>query len=170
MSTVRTWFWLVALVVFATFEVSALADVRVLGATPDLGFALVAVWALTRDQRQALAMAVPLGLVPGLLGAQPLGASLAAIAPVVAFANVRELGWLRGEFPVDLLVTGAAAACYPPIQATMWTLAGQGAGMWSAVAGTLPGFVLAEVALAALLYWPVHAMGRRAHAAPARLR
>lgn len=128
---------------------------RILGAHPSFSVALVATWAVLRRREETMVLAPATGLLLGLLGNEPLGASVLALTPVVM------LGWLRdpaetgGRFAATLGVAAVGAAAYVAVVALAAALTGRALPAPAAAAQAMAGAALLTVPPAAVLYWPL---------------
>ena len=146
-------------------DVSLAPGATFLGGRPSLVLVLVGLWAALRPEAEVMVLAPVAGLLLGLLGNEPLGASVLALAPIVllGLSQRPRATERRFLFSVLLVVTGTLA------YALVYTLV---ARLWHAPAPFSLGAVrevtlvaLLNGVLAAVLYWP---LARTAPTAPVR--
>ena len=146
---------------FVTAAVAVLLDLtlgpglRALGAHPSFTVALVTVWAVLRRRQEAMVLAPAAGLLLGLLGTQPLGVAVLALALVVLLASLRDANGSEGRFRATLVIAAAGSAAYAVLIVIATLLAGQRLPAADVITRAIGGAVLLTTPLAAVLYWPV---------------
>ncbi len=156
-------------VLVALLDLTLLPGVRVLGTHPSGAVATVAVWSVLRRREEAMLLAPATGLVLGLLGNEPLGASILALAPTVLVAVRHDPAAPDGRFAAALWAAWIGAMAYTLTLAALLALlrglplAPLAVTRQSVVSGAL------TTLLAAVLYWPMARVAWQTHL-PGRFR
>jgi hypothetical protein len=136
-------------------QVAAAPSFHLLGVHADLPVVWLSCWAAVRGRQEAMLLIPLAGLGLGLLGREPLGASLLALLPVLA------IGWLedgragRGQFLTTLLMIFVAGFLYSVIHAVASFAGGEGMGPPLNVLRVAPRAAMLDVLTAALWFWPI---------------
>ena len=158
--------WLLAglgLVLLVAVQAVLAVHLAVAGTVPDLPLAAALVLGLQGGPRRGGLAGVVVGLSMDLLRGSQLG--LFALAAGIA-------GWLCGEAAarvdagramVRWIIASVAAALYGAVVVVLWRVLGHPVHLHGALHHIL-GAALYDGLLAALAYWPLAAMGRRAFA------
>lgn len=146
---------LVAAGCIALLDLTLFANVQVLGAHPSGVVAAVAVWSVLRRRDEAMLLAPAAGLFLGLLGNEPLGASVLGLAPTVLIAIRRDPRTPDGRFLATLEAAAAGSALYSLTLAVLVTLVGEVPLAPVALARQMITGGLLTVLLAGVLYWPM---------------
>ena len=93
-------------------DLALFADVRLLGGQPSATVALIACWSVLRPQDESLILAPVAGLLFGLVGNEPLGTSILALAPVIILSTAWSSTDNRSRLPVAIAVAAAGSAVY----------------------------------------------------------
>ncbi len=143
-------------------QVAAAPSFNLLGVHADLPVVWLCCWAAVRGWEESILLIPVAGLGLGLLGREPLGASLLALLPVLA------IGWLedgrtgRGRFLTTLLMVFVAGFLYAVIHAAASFVGGEGLGPPLNVLRVAPSAGMLDVLTAALWFWPIRLVfGRR---------
>ncbi len=103
---------LIPALIAAVLDLTVGSQLDLFGGRPAFAVAVVAVWAVLRRRDEALVLAPLTGLLLGLLGNEPLGASVIGLAPVVLIAGLRDPSAVEGRFAMTLIAAAAGAALY----------------------------------------------------------
>lgn len=139
----------------ALLDLTAVPAFRFFGAHPSLSVAIIAVWAVLRRREEAMVMAPAAGLTLGLLGNEPLGASILGLAPVVLLAAMRNPEMTEGRFSIAIGVALAGAAVYVFMVAVLTAIAGKLAPEPLPLLRQMAGTALLTAPLTAMLYLPL---------------
>jgi rod shape-determining protein MreD len=139
----------------ALLDLTLGAAIVVLGGHPSFSVAVVAVWAALRPREEAMVIAPVAGLLLGLLGHEPLGASMVALAPVVLLGCLRDPASVQRRLAAALGTACAGGAAYVAVVALIEGMALHALPPASVTLGAMAGTALASTVLALVLYWPV---------------
>ena len=151
----RVVFLLVTAAVAVLLDLTLGPGLRAFGAQPSLTVAVVTVWAVLRRRQEAMVLAPAAGLMLGLLGNQPLGAAVMALAFVVLLGTLRDPNVAEGRFRATLAIAAAGSAAYVVLIAIATLLTGRRLPAPDVITRAVAGTVLLTIPLAAVLYWPV---------------
>ncbi len=162
-------FVLLTALLVALLDLTLLPSMRLLGAHPSGAVAAVAVWSVLRRREEAMLLAPTTGLFLGLLGNEPLGASVLGLAPTVLLATRRDPAASGGRLAATLWAACTGTAAYTVTLAVLLALlrgvplAPLAVARQMAVGGVLTAL------LAGVLYWPVARVAWQVHL-PGRFR
>ena len=146
---------LVAGAMAALLDLTVTPGIRALGGHPSVCVALVAVWAVLRRREEAMVLAPATGLMLGLLGNEPLGASIVGLAPAVLLASRRDPDVTEGRFVAALGIAAVSAAAYVAVVALAGAATGGGIPSPAETLRAMAGTAVLTAPIAALVYWPV---------------
>ncbi|HEY7295399.1 MAG TPA: hypothetical protein VH916_10170 [Dehalococcoidia bacterium] len=159
---------------YASVPLTVLIALLQIGAAPsftfftvhaDLPVVWLCCWGVIRGRQEAMVLIPIAGLVMGLAGGEPLGASLLALLPVAALLAVAEASPARGRFVAAITITAVCSILYTSIHAAAAAAAGEGFGPPLNLLIVAPRAAVLDVITAALWFWPMRlAFGRRARA------
>ena len=145
------------------FDLSFAPGASVLGARPSLTLVLVGLWATLRPPSEAMLLAPVAGLLLGLLGNEPLGASVLALVPVVLLGGLYAGRPGERRLLISLAVVIVGTLAYAVAYLLLVRLSGGAVPLDLAGARRLALVALLNGALATVLYWPLaRAAGRAA--------
>lgn len=136
-------------------DLTLFAGLRLWGGHPSAVTAVIATWSVLRRREEVMILAPLCGLGLGLLGNEPLGASLIALA-VIAF-----LGWSRtpdrteGRFLHAMGVAGSGALLYVAILTLVVGAADRVFPDLASLVRSMAGAAILTILLAAVLYLPL---------------
>jgi hypothetical protein len=136
-------------------QVAAAPSFTYLGVHADLPVAWLGCWAAARGRREMLPLVGVTGLALGLLGREPLGASVLALLPLAGLAVLDESPAIVGRFVTALLVVFVGGVMFAVIHALTSFAGGEGFGSPLNVLRIAPRAAVLDVMTAALWYWPV---------------
>lgn len=139
----------------ALLDLTLSPGLRAFGGHPSVSVALVAAWAVLRRREEAMLLAPLTGLLLGLLGNEPLGASLLALAPTVVVAQLHDVNKPEGRLTATLGTAFAGAALYVALVAATEAAVGRGVPAPAAMLRAMGATGLLTTAIALLLYWPL---------------
>lgn len=154
---------LIPAVVVALLDLTVASALRVFDAQPSISVALLAAWAVLRRREEAMVMAPAAGLVLGLLGNEPLGASMLGLAPVVLLASMRNPEVTEGRFYITVAVALAGAAAYVLTVAVITSIAGKLAPAPLALIRQMAGTALLTALVTAVVYFPLARIAWQPH-------
>ncbi len=96
----------------AILDLALASQLELFGGRPIISVAVVAVWTVLRRREEAMVLAPVTGLLLGLLGSEPLGASVLGLIPVVLIAGLRDPSAAEGRFVMTLIAAAAGAGLY----------------------------------------------------------
>ena len=147
---------LIALAVTAVLvDVAFAPGASLLGARPELTLVLIALWAALRPQSEVMLLAPAAGLALGLLGNEPLGASVLAFAPIVLAAGGRDRTSTERRFVFSIGLVAAGTLVYVLVLAIVSQIVGGPSPLGMGALPTLATVMLLNAVLAAVLYWPL---------------
>lgn len=146
---------LLAALAAALTDLTVTPSFRAFGGHASLSVALVAVWAVLRRPDEAMLLAPAAGLLLGLLGNEPLGASVLALAPAVLLASLRNPASTEGRFTAAMAIAFAAAAAYVVVVTLTEAAVSRSAPAPRDTLRAMVGSAVLTASLAVLLYWPV---------------
>ncbi len=147
---------LIALAVAAVLvDVAFAPGATLFGVRPELTLVLIALWAALRPQPEVMLLAPAAGLTLGLLGNEPLGASVLAFAPIVLAGGSRNGASTERRFVFSIGLVAASTLVYAPALAAASWLLGDPVPLGSGALRTVATVMLLNAALAAVLYWPL---------------
>lgn len=147
------------LLLLLTAAMAALLDLTfspglpVLGGHPSFCVALLAVWIVTRPRHEAMIMAPAAGLLLGLLGNEPLGASVLGLIPVVLLGMGRDPDGERPRLTVTLTLALMGGAAYTAIIALVGAVAAERVPPALVTLEAMIGTALGSALPALMLYW-----------------
>ncbi len=136
-------------------DVAAAPGATFLGVRPQLTLVLIALWSVLRPSAEVMWLAPAAGLMLGLLGNEPLGVSVLALAPVVMLgisSNGRSTE-RRIFSSIGLVVAGTLA--YALVHAILSGVLGRPFPLELGSVRMLLTLCLVNAALAAVLYLPL---------------
>lgn len=143
-------------------QVSAAPAFTYGGVHADLLVVWLGCWATVRGRQEAMPLIPVAGLGLGLLGGEPLGASLLALLPIIALAALCEASPLRGRFGAALVTVLAGSLCYTFIHAGASLAGGSGVGPPLNLLRVAPRAAILDTITAAVWFWPLRlACGRQ---------
>ncbi len=149
----------------ALLQIGAAPSFSFFGVHPDLIVIWLCCWGVIRGRQETMALIPIAGLVIGLAGGEPLGASLLALLPVAALAAVVEASPARGRFLAAIAITGICSILYTFIHAGASLAGGEGLGPPLNLVLVAPRAAALDLITAVLWFWPLRlAFGRRARA------
>lgn len=159
--------YVVAVLAFVAvlLDVSLAPGATFLGGRPSLVLVLVGLWAALRPEAEVMVLVPVAGLLLGLIGNEPLGASVLALTPFVLLGLTQRprTSERRFLFAVLLVLTGTLA--YALIYTVVARLWGEPAPITVEAMRAVTLAALLNGLLAAVLYWP---LARTAPTAPVR--
>lgn len=146
-------------------QVAAAPSFTYLGVHADLPVVWLGCWAAVRGPRDLLPLVALAGIGLGLIGREPLGASMLALLPLAGLAVVGDPRPAFGRFLAALLIVCAAGLAYAVIHALASFAGGEGMGSVFNVLQVAPRAAILDAMVAALWYWPVRLLfGRQTRA------
>lgn len=137
-------------------QVAAVPGFPILGLQPHLPLLLLVLWSQQKGTEEALALAIPAGLLLGLMSSGPLGVAIISLALAVLAARSP---WLVTAAEEGLLsALGAvliASAAYYLLEALILQGLGYPVPWWPSAFRQLVEGALVNALLAPLLYWPL---------------
>jgi rod shape-determining protein MreD len=109
----------------ALLDLTVSPAIHVFGAHPSVCVAVLAAWAVLRRREEAMLLVPAMGLLLGLLGNEPLGASILGLAPVVLLASMRNPEARDGRFAATLGVAAFGAMAYVLVLAVTVSIQGK---------------------------------------------
>ncbi len=147
---------LIALAVAAVLvDVAFAPGATLFGARPELTLVLIALWAALRPQSEVMLLAPTAGLALGLLGNEPLGASVLAFAPIVLAGGSRGDTSTERRFVFSIGLVAAGTPVYVLALAVLSRILGDPSPFGLGALPTLATLMLLNAVLAAVLYWPL---------------
>jgi rod shape-determining protein MreD len=139
----------------ALLDLTAASRLSLFGGHPSVCVAVVAAWTVLRRRRAAMTLAPLAGIALGLLGNEPLGASVLGLAPVVLLGQLRDRDRPEGRLRATVGLALAGAAAYVLIVALVEAAVFRMVPPVVAVARAGAGAAVLTAALTAVLYWPL---------------
>lgn len=136
-------------------QVAAAPSFNLLSVHADLPVVWLGCWASMRGRQETMVLIPLAGIALGLLGHEPMGASLLALMPVLAISWLEEGRTGRGRFLLTLLLVFAAGVLYSTILALASLAGGDGIGSPLNVLRVAPRAGMLDLLTAALWYWPM---------------
>ena len=147
---------LIALALAAVLvDVAFAPGATLFGVRPELTLVLIALWAALRPQSEVMLLAPAAGLALGLLGNEPLGASVLALAPIALAGGSRNGASTQRRFVFSIGLVAAGTLVYAPALAAISWLLGDPSPLGLGALPTLATLMLLNAVLAAMLYWPL---------------
>jgi len=109
-------------------QVAAAPSFTYLGVHADLPVVWLGCWAAARGRRELLPLVGVTGLALGLLGREPIGASVLALLPLAGLAVLDESPAIVGRFVTALLVVFVGGVMFAVIHALTSFAGGEGFG------------------------------------------
>lgn len=134
-------------------DLALFADVRLLGGQPLATVAFLACWSVLRPQEESLILAPVAGLLFGLIGNEPLGTSILALAPIIILATAWSGSDNRSRLPVALALAGAGSAVYVLLSVVVGGAVQRSFPRPTDVLGCMIGTSLLTVPVTALVYF-----------------
>lgn len=153
----------------ALLDLTLLPSMRVFDAHPSAAVATVAVWSVLRRREEAMLLAPAAGLMLGLLGNEPLGASILGLAPTVLFATRRDPAAPDGRFTAVVRAACLGTVAYTLTLAVLLAVLRDVPLAPLALARQMVVTAALTALLAGMLYWPVARVAWQAHL-PGRFR
>ncbi len=125
------------------------------GARPELALVLVALWAALRPQAEAMVLALAAGIGLGLLGSEPLGASVLALAPIVLLGSLSDGRSTERRFIFSIGLVMLGTLVYALALAGASWLLGEGYPLGPGSLRSFGTVMVLNAALAAVLYLPL---------------
>jgi len=122
---------------------------------PHLPLLLLALWALRRGWREALALALLAGLFLGLMSSEPLGVAIIALALAAWAAQGASWRAVEGGVLAALGVVLLASSVYHLLDGLLLQALGYPVPWWPGLAAALAGGALINALLTPLFYWPL---------------
>ncbi|MFN8557775.1 MAG: hypothetical protein U0531_10650 [Dehalococcoidia bacterium] len=141
--------------VAALLDLTVFGEIRVAGVHGSLTAALVAVWTVTRGRQESMFLAPVAGLLLGLLGPGPLGASVLALAPAVLLGALRRPDHEPRRFPLSVMAAGGGGMAYVIIMGLIQTVATRSLPALQPLAVAALGGAAITAVLGTLVYLPV---------------
>ncbi|MBI2761739.1 MAG: hypothetical protein HYX51_09985 [Chloroflexi bacterium] len=139
----------------ALLDLTLFANIRLLGAHPLLSVALVSVWAVLRRREEAMVLAPAAGLLLGLFGNEPLGASVLGLAPLVLMAAMRDPSTPDGRLSMCVWVAFAGAALYVALVTIVDSIVNRTAPGLAPTVRQMGAAAVLTAVLSAVLYLPL---------------
>ena len=136
-------------------QVSAAPAFTYLGAHADLPLVWLSCWGVIRNGRGLVVLLAVSALGLGLLGHEPLGASLFALMPLLGLVKVAELRAQQSKFVLSLIVTLVGGLLFTVILAFASIIGGGHGASPAAIAGVAPRAAALDVVTAAIWFWPM---------------
>jgi len=136
-------------------QVAAAPSFRIFGVHADLLVVWLGCWAGIRPRRETLVLLPLAGILLGLLGHEPIGASLLALLPVAGLALLYDVRLAHNRFLLALLIVLIAGMFYATIQAYAAILGGESLGALLDPLKIAPRAGMLDAVTAALWYWPM---------------
>jgi rod shape-determining protein MreD len=136
-------------------DVAAAPGAELFGVRAQFTLVLVALWSVLRPPAEVMLLAPAAGLLLGLLGNEPLGVSVLALAPVVLLGlSTNSRSTERRVFSSIVLVVAGTLA-YALVHAVLGGIAGGPFPLELGSVRVLLTLCLVNTLLAAVLYWPL---------------
>jgi rod shape-determining protein MreD len=116
---------------------------------------VVALWAALRPEAETMLLAPVAGLLLGLLGNEPLGVSVLALAPTVLLGHRDERRSTHRRLPATIGLVVAGTLAYAAIWSVAAAILGEGVPVGLGSLRVLAAVVLLNCLLAMMLYWPL---------------
>jgi rod shape-determining protein MreD len=126
-----------------------------LGVRPQFTLVVIALWAALRPDPEVLLLAPVTGFLLGLLGNEPLGASVLALAPAVVLGLAIVSRSTHRRFAFTMALVAVATPAYVLIVLLVQFMAGARPALGVEWLSALSRLCLANALLAAALYWPL---------------
>lgn len=146
---------LLTAVIVTLLDLTILPGVRVFDAHPSAAVATVAVWSVLRRREEAMLLAPATGLGLGLLGNEPLGASILGLAPTVLLGLRRDPATPDGRFTATLWAACLGTVAYTVTLAVLLAALRDVPFAPLALARQTAVSAALTALLAGMLYWPV---------------
>jgi rod shape-determining protein MreD len=140
---------------------AVLADIAVapggeaFGARAQVTLVVVALWAALRPEAETMLLLPVAGVLLGLLGNEPLGVSVLALAPIVLLSNRGERRSTERRLPYTIGLVVAGTLAYAAIWSVATAILGEGVPFGLGSLRVLLAVAILNCLLAALLYWPL---------------
>jgi hypothetical protein len=152
----------VPLTVFVVLlQVAAAPSFVYLGVHADLPVVWLTCWAAVRGRQEVLPLIAVAGFGLGLLGREPVGASLLALLPIAALAFGLDLHAGPGKYLLTLAAVIVAGVAFNVVHALASVAGGDSIGSPIDILRVAPRAALLDVLTAALWYWPMRLVFRR---------
>lgn len=139
----------------ASFGVSAMPHVRVLGVTPDLVLILAACWAVVRGQKEAMIVVPMAGAFRDLTSSDPLGTSVLGLAPIVPLATLVQLRAVESRFVSAVVVVFVGSCFHGIVSMTVLAATGQEVPLWDGLMRVVAPLAIVNALFTAIVYLPV---------------
>ncbi|HXG35414.1 MAG TPA: rod shape-determining protein MreD [Dehalococcoidia bacterium] len=140
----------------AVISQSALPHFKLLGVTPNLLLVFVICWNMLRGQRDGMWIALMAGLLADFTGSGPIGRSVAAFAPIVAFSAARDVKVVDSNFISTLAVVALATISYMIISMLVWTVTGEEIAWLTVLTRKLAPAVIVNMLITGVIYLPLN--------------
>jgi rod shape-determining protein MreD len=145
----------------AMLNVSAMPYIKVLGVTPDLVLIFAASWVIVRGQDEGLVVVPMAGLLHDLVGSDPVGTSVLAMAPIVLLAAAVRLQAMDTDFVPALGVVAAGSLLYGIIAMIVLAVTGEGAPFFYSMLRVIIPAAIVNALFTPIIYLPVHWLSPR---------
>lgn len=148
---------LLALLAFAAVlvDLAVAPGATLAGARPQFTLVVIALWAALRPELEVMLLAPAAGLLLGVLGNEPLGASVLALAPAVVLGLAGRGRSTKRHFLRTLGLVAAATPAYAAVFLIVGWLAGARPALGLEWITALVRLALVNTLVAAALYWPI---------------
>ncbi|MHB8575070.1 MAG: hypothetical protein ACYDCQ_07030 [Dehalococcoidia bacterium] len=146
----------VPLTVFVVvLQIAGVPSFTAFGVHPDLPVVWLGCWAVLRGRSAVLPLILTAGLALGLLGPEPLGASVLGLIPIAATPVVDDAQILPNRFLLALGVVFVAGTVYVLVQAAAAYVGGEPLGGALNLLRVAPRVGMLDAVVAVLWYWPM---------------
>lgn len=157
---------LAVLYFLASFAVSAMPYVRVLGVTPDLMLILAACWAVVRGQNEAMVVVPMAGVFRDLTSSDPLGTSVLGLAPIVPLTALVRVRAVESQFVPAVVVVFAATCFHGIVSMTVLAATGQAVPVGDGLMRVVVPLAVVNSLFTVIVYLPVIWLTVRARPGP----
>lgn len=146
----------VPLVVFlALLQTASVPLFSLFGAHPNLVLILLVSWAAVRGETEVMVLIPVAGLALGLLGSEPVGLYLLALAPLAVLRLARPSGFVQADLLMALGLALAATLAYEGIFLVTLRLTGESLSWWGNLGQVVVPAAIANTLLTLPVYWLV---------------
>jgi rod shape-determining protein MreD len=146
----------VPLVIFlALLQTASLPLFSLFGAHPNLVLVFLVSWAAVRGETEVMVLIPVAGLALGLLGSEPVGLYLLALAPLAVLSLARPSGFVQADLVMALGLALAATLAYEGIFLVILRVTGESLDWWGNLSQVVVPAAIANTLLTLPVYWLV---------------
>jgi rod shape-determining protein MreD len=148
-------------IAMVVLQMAASPAVSLLGVHADLVVVWLGCWAAIRGKEELMVLIPVAGIGLGLLGREPLGASLLALMPLAGLAALTELRIVRTGFTTALFVVFFGALCFTVVHAVAGLAGGEGTRSIVSSVRIAPRAAVLDSLTCLIWYWPMRLVFKR---------